>query len=120
MQGSEEHPAVGVGPSRAPQTPAVSLLGVRACWWVPFGGEGAGAGPPSPLLLGQEPGPRGQATAQLHFGNGLGKAAGRGRFSFPSALPWGGPICSAVSSAGLPSSRKMRSYWRESSGGLRG
>jgi len=32
----------------------------------------------------------------------------------------GGPICSAVSSAGLPSSRKMRSYWRESSGGLRG
>jgi len=47
-------------------------------------------------------------------------AAGRGRFSFPSALPWGGPICSAVSSAGLPSSRKMRSCWRESSGGLRG
>jgi len=43
-----------------------------------------------------------------------------GRFSSPSALPWGGPICSAVSSAGLPSSRKMRSYWRESSGGLRG
>ena len=34
--------------------------------------------------------------------------------------PWGGPICSAVSSAGLPSSRKMRSCWRESSGGLRG
>jgi len=29
-------------------------------------------------------------------------------------------ICSAVSSAGLPSSRKMRSYWREPSGGLRG
>jgi len=27
---------------------------------------------------------------------------------------------SAVSSSGLPSSRKMRSYWRESSGGLRG
>ena len=42
------------------------------------------------------------------------------RFSSPSALPWGGPICSAVSSAGLPSARKMRSYWRESSGGLRG
>ena len=41
-------------------------------------------------------------------------------FSSPSALPWGGPICSAVSSAGLPSSRKMRSYWRESSRGLRG
>ena len=47
-------------------------------------------------------------------------AAGRGRFSSPSALPWGGPICSAVSSAGLPSSRKMRSYWRESSAGLQG
>ena len=47
-------------------------------------------------------------------------AAGQGRFSSPSALPWGGPICSAVSSAGLPTSRKMRSYWRESSGGLRG
>ena len=47
-------------------------------------------------------------------------AAGRGRFSSPSTLPWGGPICSAVSSSGLPSSRKMRSYWRESSGGLRG
>jgi len=26
----------------------------------------------------------------------------------------------SVSSSGLPSSRKMRSYWRESSGGLRG
>jgi len=26
----------------------------------------------------------------------------------------------ALSSAGLPSSRKMRSYWREPSGGLRG
>ena len=43
-----------------------------------------------------------------------------GRFSFPSTLPWGGPIWSPVSSAGLPSSRKMRSYWRESSAGLRG
>jgi len=32
----------------------------------------------------------------------------------------GGPICSAGSSSGLPSSIKMRSYWRESSGGLRG
>ena len=42
------------------------------------------------------------------------------RFSSPSTLPWGGPICSPVSSSGLPSSRKMRSYWRESSGGLRG
>jgi len=29
-------------------------------------------------------------------------------------------ICSAVSSAGLPSSGKIRSYWRESSAGLRG
>ena len=38
-------------------------------------------------------------------------SAGRGRFSSPSALPWGGPICSAVSSSGLPSSRKVRSYW---------
>ena len=47
-------------------------------------------------------------------------AAGRGRFSFPSALPWGGPIWSPVSSSGLPTSRKMRSYWRESSRGLRG
>ena len=46
--------------------------------------------------------------------------AGRGRISFASTLPWGGPICSAVSSAGLPTSRKMRSYWRQSSGGLRG
>jgi len=43
-----------------------------------------------------------------------------GRFSSSSALPWGGPICSPGSSSGLPSSRKMRSYWRESSGGLRG
>jgi len=48
------------------------------------------------------------------------RPAGRGRFSSPSALPWGDPICSAVSSAGLPSSRKIRSCWRESSGGLRG
>jgi len=47
-------------------------------------------------------------------------AAGRGRFSSPSTLPWWGPICSAVSSAGLPSSRKMRNYWREFSGGLWG
>jgi len=31
-----------------------------------------------------------------------------------------GPIWSTLSSAGLPSSRKMRSCWRESSGGLRG
>ena len=38
----------------------------------------------------------------------------------PSALLWGGPICSAGSSAGLPSAGKMRSYWRESSAGLRG
>jgi len=38
----------------------------------------------------------------------------------PALPPPGGPICSAGSSAGLPSSRKMRSYWRESSGGLRG
>jgi len=30
-----------------------------------------------------------------------------------------GPIWSTPSSSGLPSSRKMRSYWRESSGGLR-
>ena len=30
------------------------------------------------------------------------------------------PIWSTVSSSGLPSSRKMRNYWRESSGGLRG
>ena len=42
--------------------------------------------------------------------------AGRGRFSSPSALPH----LETVSSSGLPSSRKMRSYWRESSGGLRG
>jgi len=28
------------------------------------------------------------------------------------------PLCSTASSAGLPSSRKMRSYWRESSAGL--
>jgi len=45
---------------------------------------------------------------------------GQGRFSFLSALSWGGPICSAVSSSGLPSSRKMRSCWREARGGLRG
>ena len=49
-----------------------------------------------------------------------GWAAGQGRFSSPSALPWWGPICTTVSSAGLPSSRKMRSYWRESSRGLQG
>jgi len=36
------------------------------------------------------------------------------------SLPWGGPVCSAASSAGLPSSGKMRSYWREPSAGLRG
>jgi len=30
------------------------------------------------------------------------------------------PIWSTLSSSGLPSSRKMRNYWRESSGGLRG
>ena len=46
--------------------------------------------------------------------------AGRGRFSFPSTVPWWGLIWSTVCSSGLPSSRKMRSYWRESSGGLRG
>ena len=38
----------------------------------------------------------------------------------PSTLPWGGLIWSPVSNSGLPSSGKMRSYWRESSGGLRG
>jgi len=56
------------------------------------------------------------------WGGGLGRGGtgGRGRFSSPSALPWGGPSCSAGSSAGLPSSRKMRSYWREPSAGLRG
>jgi len=31
-----------------------------------------------------------------------------------------GPIWSTASSSGLPTSRKMRSYWRESSAGLRG
>ena len=46
--------------------------------------------------------------------------AGRRTFSFPSTLPWWGPIWSIVSSSGLPTSRKMRSYWRESSGGLQG
>jgi len=30
------------------------------------------------------------------------------------------PLWSTVYSSGLPTSRKMRSYWRESSGGLRG
>jgi len=30
------------------------------------------------------------------------------------------PVWSTASSSGLPSSRKMRSYWRESSAGLRG
>ena len=44
----------------------------------------------------------------------------RGRFSSPSALPWEGPVWNAASSSGLPSSRKMSSYWRESRGGLRG
>ena len=44
--------------------------------------------------------------------------AGQGRFSFP--LPWWGPIWSRLSSSGFPSSRKLKSYWRESSGGLRG
>ena len=39
---------------------------------------------------------------------------------FPSTLPWRGLIWSTVSSSGLPSSRKMKSYWRESSGGLQG
>ena len=29
-------------------------------------------------------------------------------------------VSSTVSSSGLPSSRKMKSYWRESSGGLQG
>ena len=45
---------------------------------------------------------------------------GQGRFSFPSTLPEWGPIWSTVSSAGLPCSRKVRNYWRESSGGLWG
>ena len=43
-----------------------------------------------------------------------------GRFSFPSTLPQWGPIWSTLSSSGLPTSRKMRSCWRETSGGLRG
>jgi len=30
------------------------------------------------------------------------------------------PFWSTVSGSGLPTSRKMRSYWRESRGGLRG
>jgi len=46
--------------------------------------------------------------------------AGRERFSFPSTLPQWGCIWSTVSSSGLPTSRKMRNYWRESSGGIRG
>ena len=46
--------------------------------------------------------------------------AGQGRFFFPSPLPWWGPIWYNMSISGLPSSRKMRSYWRESNGGLRG
>ena len=46
--------------------------------------------------------------------------AGWGRFFSPSTLPWWGPIWSTESSSGLPSSRKMRNYWRESGGGLRG
>ena len=48
--------------------------------------------------------------------------ASRSREGSPSALHCSseGPIWSTLSSSGLPSSRKMRSYCRESSGGLRG
>ena len=42
------------------------------------------------------------------------------RIASHSALPWWGLIWNTVTSSGLPTSRKMRSYWRESSGGLRG
>jgi len=39
----------------------------------------------------------------------------------PSLLcPGEAPVWSPVFSSGLPSSRKMRSYWRESRGGLQG
>ena len=48
----------------------------------------------------------------LYTLRGGGEVGGLGRPRRPGA--------STVSSAGLPSSRKMKSYWRESSGGLRG
>ena len=40
--------------------------------------------------------------------------AGRGRGAFPSTQHWWGHTCSTVFSSGLPSTRQMWTYWRES------
>jgi len=81
----------------------------------------------------------GGAAGELPGGEGPGGAGWQPAEQEPAVCPggqegqqqpgldqqWGGQreqggALGAVSSAGLPSSRKMRSYWRESSAGLRG
>ena len=76
------------------------------CWWT-TGWPWASSMPFLPRRL-------------VGYWDALGGAwpSGQGRFSFPSALRYWGPIWSTASSSGLPTSRKMRSCWRESSEGL--
>lgn len=56
-----------------------------------------GAGPPSPLLLGCVPGPRGEATAWLHFGTSPGSIS----VSAAWVSPWFSPRCKARRSCRL-------------------
>jgi len=92
--------------------------GWGACWgaalWRGTGSAGGRQGDQEPAAC---PGcPEGRWDPGVH----PEECGQQGEGGSPSPLPWGGPICSAGSSAGLPGARKMRSYWRESSAGLRG
>lgn len=65
--------------------------GVRACRWAPVGVVGPGTGSPSPLPLGCVRGPRGEATARLHFSTSPGWVDASAAW----ASPWFSPSCKA-------------------------
>jgi len=71
-------------------------------------------------MLGQVPVGQSWARALLEA-EGLWEWGRAGR-ALLGRRDWRGAVvsCSGEPSSGLPSSRKMRSYWREPSGGLRG
>jgi len=90
----------------------------------PFGAAAAGGRRPAGAHPGDVPCPPqlGEATLATALAAGLCQCPGKLQDARLQPAPCSVPIPGGefLSSAGLPSSRKMRSYWRESSGGLRG